>query len=34
MKLNFDSSKHYLWPIPQSEIDLIGSDIMTQNPSY
>jgi hypothetical protein len=33
-QLNFDSSKHYLWPIPQSEIDLIGSDIMTQNPGY
>lgn len=30
---SFDASRHYLWPIPQSEID--GSDgVVTQNPGY
>ncbi len=32
--LSFDASRHYLWPIPQEEIDLIGSDVITQNPGY
>ena len=30
----FDAGKNYLWPIPQSEIDLIGPDILTQNPGF
>lgn len=29
---NFDSSKHYLWPIPQSERDLNNN--LTQNPNW
>ncbi len=32
--LSFDASKHYLWPIPQHEIDLVGADILNQNPGY
>ena len=32
--LSFDASKHYLWPIPQREIDLVGPDILDQNPGY
>ncbi len=32
--LRFDASKHYLWPVPQEEIDLIGSDVITQNAGY
>ncbi len=32
--LSFDASKHYLWPIPQREIDLIGPEILDQNPGY
>ncbi|MDY7395007.1 RagB/SusD family nutrient uptake outer membrane protein [Aureibaculum sp. 2210JD6-5] len=32
--LSFDASKHYLWPIPQREIDLVGSDVLNQNPGY
>jgi hypothetical protein len=31
--LNFNL-KLYLWPIPQTEIDLIGPDILKQNPGY
>ena len=31
-RLSFDASKHYLWPIPQREIDL--SDVLNQNPGY
>lgn len=30
----FDASRDYFWPIPQREIDLIGADILTQNPGY
>ncbi len=30
----FDTSRDYLWPIPQREIDLIGSEILEQNPGY
>ncbi|SHJ89163.1 Starch-binding associating with outer membrane [Arenibacter nanhaiticus] len=30
----FDVSKHYLWPVPQSEIDAIGSGILSQNSGY
>jgi len=33
-KLSFDASKHYLWPIPQREIDLVGSDVLSQNSGY
>jgi len=30
----FDSKKNYLFPIPQSEIDLTGKDILLQNSGY
>lgn len=30
---SFDASKHYLWPIPQSEIDASGG-VVEQNPGY
>ncbi|MBT2161400.1 RagB/SusD family nutrient uptake outer membrane protein [Zobellia barbeyronii] len=30
---SFDASKHYLWPIPQSEIDASGG-VVTQNSGY
>jgi hypothetical protein len=30
----FDAAKHYVWPIPQSEIDIIGADVLLQNPNY
>lgn len=30
----FDASKNYLFPIPQTEIDLTGKDIILQNPGY
>ena len=30
----FDASRDYYWPIPQREIDLIGSNILDQNPNY
>ncbi len=29
---NFDPAKHYVWPIPQSEIDI--NDNLTQNPNW
>lgn len=31
--INFDASKHLLWPIPQIERDLSGN-VITQNPNY
>lgn len=31
--INFDLSKHTVWPIPQSEIDR-SSGVITQNPNY
>ncbi len=31
---NFDPAKNYLFPIPQRERDLIGGDILLQNPGY
>ncbi|MXO04662.1 RagB/SusD family nutrient uptake outer membrane protein [Flavobacterium sp. HBTb2-11-1] len=31
--INFDPSKHLLWPIPQVEIDLSGN-VIKQNPGY
>ena len=34
MERRFDPSYHYLFPIPQDEIDLIGKDIMKQNPGW
>ena len=30
----FDPEKHYLWPIPQAELDIVGTDILPQNPGY
>ncbi len=30
----YNPAKHNLWPIPQTEIDLIGADILSQNPGY
>lgn len=30
----FDPSRDYFWPIPQREIDLIGDDVLVQNPEY
>lgn len=30
----FDAGRHYLFPIPQNEIDLTGRDILLQNPGY
>lgn len=30
----FDANKNYLFPIPQTEIDLTGKDILLQNPGY
>jgi len=30
----FDAAKNYLFPIPQTEIDLTGKDILLQNPGY
>ncbi|MDN5199712.1 RagB/SusD family nutrient uptake outer membrane protein [Fulvivirgaceae bacterium BMA10] len=30
----FDPNRDYLWPIPQAEIDAIGSDVLLQNPNY
>lgn len=29
----FDAGKHYLWPIPQAEVDATGG-VVTQNPGY
>ena len=34
MERRFNPSYHYLFPIPQDEIDLIGKDIMKQNPGW
>ncbi len=31
---NFQSGRDELLPIPQSEIDLVGSDVLNQNPGY
>ena len=31
---SFDSGKDEYLPIPQSEIDLLGSDVLKQNPGY
>ena len=31
---SFDPSRDYYWPIPQREIDLVGPDILSQNPGY
>ena len=33
-KRSFDPKKHYLWPVPQAEIDIVGSDILSQNDGY
>jgi hypothetical protein len=30
----FDPEKHYLWPIPQAELDMVGTDVLPQNPGY
>lgn len=30
----FDPQKHYLWPIPQAERDIVGTDVLPQNPGY
>lgn len=34
MERRFDPAIHYLFPIPQSEIDLVGKDILLQNPGW
>ncbi len=34
MERKFDPAIHYLFPIPQTEIDLIGKDILKQNPGW
>ena len=31
---SFNASRDYFWPIPQREVDLVGSDILEQNPNY
>ncbi len=31
---SFDSNRDYFWPIPQREVDLVGADILMQNPNY
>jgi hypothetical protein len=30
----FDAAKNYLFPIPQTQIDLTGRDVLLQNPGY
>ncbi|WP_299557332.1 RagB/SusD family nutrient uptake outer membrane protein [Seonamhaeicola sp.] len=30
----FEANKHYLWPIPQSQIDLSNEGVITQNPNW
>jgi hypothetical protein len=30
---NFDASKHYLWPIPQDQVDL-NPNLLPQNPNW
>ena len=32
--LQFDESKNVRQPIPQIQIDVVGSDILKQNPGY
>lgn len=34
MERAFDPDIHYLFPIPQREIDLVGKDILLQNPGW
>lgn len=34
MERKFDQTKDYLFPIPQREIDLVGKDILIQNPGW
>jgi len=34
MERKFDPSLNYLFPIPQTEIDLVGKDILKQNPGW
>ncbi|MEY4936393.1 MAG: hypothetical protein RIS64_2752, partial [Bacteroidota bacterium] len=33
-KITFVTGKNEYWPIPQSQIDLQGSSVLTQNPGY
>lgn len=30
----FEAPKHYVWPIPQKEIDRVGADLLPQNTGY
>jgi hypothetical protein len=31
---HFTEGKNEYWPIPQSQIDIEGSDVLVQNPGY